>query len=198
MNAAPRHRQAGASLIEVLVSILIVSFGLLALAASQTAASRMQKNSELRSVAILLASDLADRMRANPQALALGTYPYELTGTYSALGNTDVSACPGTPPTCNATTLAAWDMSEWKRALFYALPGAAAYVKRDTANSAVDVWIMWQDSGSVETTKDATGTETLSDTNPAATSECPSAIGSTWTTTNPKPRCLYYRVGVGA
>ena len=198
MKAALRSRQTGASLIEVLVSILIVSFGLLALAASQSAASRMQKNSELRSVAILMASDLADRMRSNPQALALATYPYDLTGTYTALGKTDVTACPGTPPVCTPATLAAWDMSEWKRALFFALPGAGAYVKRDATNNAVDIWIMWQDSGSTETTKDASGTEVMSDTNPAATAECPSAIGSTWTTSSPKPRCLYYRVGVGA
>lgn len=190
---AGSHR--GVSLIEVLVSILIISFGLLALAASQSSASRLQKNTELRAVAMLLAADLADRMRANPDALAAATYPYELTSTYVAMSAAPtVAACDP----CSSSELAARDLSEWQRALFFALPGAGAYVKRDATNNAVDLWILWQDSGSTDTMTDASGNKVASDDTAATSAECPAAIGSSWSTTNPKPRCLYYRVGVGA
>ncbi|MES2091439.1 MAG: type IV pilus modification protein PilV, partial [Pseudomonadota bacterium] len=64
----PPLHQRGATLIEVMVSALIVAFGVLAMIALQANSIKFSKTSEYRSVATLLANDLADRMRLNTAA----------------------------------------------------------------------------------------------------------------------------------
>src|SRR5262245_49835341 len=70
------RRQAGASLIEVLVSILILSFGMLAMAGLHASSLRYGKMSQFRSVATQLAYDLSDRMRANALGAMGGAYNF--------------------------------------------------------------------------------------------------------------------------
>lgn len=69
-----RLKQNGSSLIEVLVSVLIISIGLLSVAALQTNALKSNNGSYLRSQASFLAYDLADRIRAVPDASETGVY----------------------------------------------------------------------------------------------------------------------------
>jgi len=59
------RRNAGFSLIEVLVSIVILMMGLLGLAGLQTRALTMQMESYQRSQALILLKDMADRINAN-------------------------------------------------------------------------------------------------------------------------------------
>jgi len=68
------HEEKGSSLIEVLVSVVIISIGLLSVAALQTNALKSNNGSYLRSQASFLAYDLADRIRAVPDASASGAY----------------------------------------------------------------------------------------------------------------------------
>lgn len=56
MTRHPFARQRGATLVELLVSFLIVSFGLLALLALQNNAIKYNKTTELRATATLLAA----------------------------------------------------------------------------------------------------------------------------------------------
>jgi len=58
-------RNAGFSLLEVLVSIVILMMGLLGLAGLQTRALTMQMESYQRSQALILLKDMADRINAN-------------------------------------------------------------------------------------------------------------------------------------
>ena len=74
-----RRRQAGFSLVEVLVAMFVVAMGILALAGLLQASTRYSKMSELRSTATLLANDVADRIRANPVGGELGAGGYDLT-----------------------------------------------------------------------------------------------------------------------
>ena len=57
------RRARGVSMIEVLVSIVIASIGLLALAGVNAAAVRLTKMSQYRATATLLANDIGERMR---------------------------------------------------------------------------------------------------------------------------------------
>lgn len=66
--------QQGTTLIEVLVAIVIISLGLLSVAALQTVSLKSNNGSYLRSQATFLAYDLADRMRAAPDATLNGIY----------------------------------------------------------------------------------------------------------------------------
>jgi type IV pilus assembly protein PilV len=61
----PPRAQAGATMIEVLVAILIFSFGMLGLAGLQVKTMTYTQSSLMRSQATALTDDLLDRMRAD-------------------------------------------------------------------------------------------------------------------------------------
>jgi type IV pilus assembly protein PilV len=64
--ALGRARAAGFSLVEVLVAVLVLSIGLLGLAALQIAGSRASDSTRFRTTATLAAYDVAERLRADP------------------------------------------------------------------------------------------------------------------------------------
>jgi type IV pilus assembly protein PilV len=68
----PTHsvrKQQGFSMIELLVAMLIFSIGLLGLASLQVTGLRMTRDAELMGRANLLASTMAEKIRAQPSAL---------------------------------------------------------------------------------------------------------------------------------
>ncbi len=78
------RRAAGFSLIEVLVTMVVVALGLLGFAALQTNSLKSNRVAMQRSTATIMASDIMDRIRANRSnaadyALTLGEDP--TTGT---------------------------------------------------------------------------------------------------------------------
>lgn len=107
--SAPRGQrgQRGGTLIEVLVSILIASFGLMALAGLQTTMNSALLESYQRTQALTLLQDMVQRMETN-QADA-GSY---VTGTEAALGTADDK-----PTLCNTGTRAERDQCEWSNLL---------------------------------------------------------------------------------
>ena len=60
-----KNKQSGTTLIEILVSVVVMSVGLLGLAGLQMNAMRFQKASSQRSEATQAAYDLGERMRSN-------------------------------------------------------------------------------------------------------------------------------------
>ncbi|MBD2858718.1 type IV pilus modification protein PilV [Spongiibacter sp. KMU-158] len=72
------YKQAGTSLIEVMVAVLVSAVGVLGAALLQMNAVKFNQTANSRSTAVFLASDISDRMRANrPDALS-GNYDLEL------------------------------------------------------------------------------------------------------------------------
>lgn len=140
------HQQRGATLIEVMVSMLIVAFGVLAMIALQTNAIKFTKTSEYRSIATLLANDLADRMRVNPDGVIKAGYTLS-DQTYAAPKETPTRTECAAPTNCTDLELAARDLGEWRRALFFSLPGGNGFVRPTADNSAADIWIAWLDPG---------------------------------------------------
>lgn len=99
------RRQRGASMIEVLVTLVIVSFGLLGLAGLQARLQTSEMESYQRSQALLLLNDMANRIATNRGNAA----SYETTAA-SPLGAG--MSCP----TATATVVQS-DLSEWCDAL---------------------------------------------------------------------------------
>lgn len=141
---APR-RQSGASLIEVLVAVLILSFGLLSMGAMLSFSVQMPKLSGYRSIAVNIASELVERIRANPTAFAASNYTTTLNydGGYGL-----VSANNCVYPNCTKASLATMDIAAIKFEARTLLPAGGISVACDATgcaapNAAGNLYIMW-------------------------------------------------------
>jgi len=171
----------GASLIEVLVAILILSFGMLAMAGLHAAAFKYGKMSQFRGVATQLGSEFGDRMRANVPGALDGAYVFEEAYDRNADAVT-VPACAN-PAACTAAEIASVDLAQMRNTVRVALPGGGLYVQRDAAQPNIyNVWVMWLDP-------EAAGNEENDDT--ASMSErCPEGAA----VSAPRPQCMPMRV----
>ena len=180
MKYLPRSRQAGASLIEVLIAILLLSFGLLALGAMLSFAVQAPKLSNYRAVAANVAAAHIERMRANRDGFKNNSYavPMSYDGTFN-----DIAVVTCTYPTCTATNLAAMDNSAAQRAARIELPAGGLLLTCDTTPCSLtgsgNLWVIWQEPS------------TYAALNPSASDNCPVEVTGTFT--DPKPRCLYVR-----
>ena len=104
-------RCAGFTLIEVLVSLLILAVGLLGLVGMFVASTQNNKSASLRTIATLQAYDMADRMRANIGALTVisPTIPYYHLPTATQYGTCYTA-------TCTSQQMAQNDYYEWNNA----------------------------------------------------------------------------------
>jgi len=106
-----RRCQSGVGMIEVLVTLLIVSVGFLNMAALQTAAKKSNFDSVQRTTAVMLAHDIVERMRANPVVLD----NYLTAGNGVGGGTLAVPAQDCTNAAgCTPNQLAAWDLYQWE------------------------------------------------------------------------------------
>lgn len=175
-----RTRHRGSSLLEVMIAVLILSFGLLGLGGLAAAAQRYVKMAQFQSVGALMAADLGERMRGNIDGFRQGSYVRANAYSTDAV---EVPPCTN-GAACTATEMAALDMAEWVGELQKRLPGGDAHVKRDAANAlATDIWILWIDPQS-------------SDLSVAASTDCPAAAVADLANGAPRPRCMYYRISL--
>lgn len=123
-----RH-SGGMTLIEVLVTMVIMSVGLLGVAAMQLATVRNNSDAFVRSTAAVLAADMLDRMRANRGDALANAY------------NVDFGATPA------ETTNPAREMREWKTVLRNQLPQGDGAISTDAANRVVTIRIRWGERG---------------------------------------------------
>ncbi len=72
-------RQSGFSLLEVLISLLVMSIGLLGLGGLQIVSLKGTAGAHSRTIATMYAMELADRMRANPKGAKGGFYASSVT-----------------------------------------------------------------------------------------------------------------------
>ena len=79
-------QQSGVSLMEVLISVLVLSIGLLGVAALQTSSMRHTNSSLERTMAVILTDTLSELLRANPDAARQGNYAFSDCAGSTALG----------------------------------------------------------------------------------------------------------------
>nr|MBP6766119.1 type IV pilus modification protein PilV [Rubrivivax sp.] len=129
---APRgapSRQRGVSLVEVLVSVVVMALGLLGAVALQATALRNNQGSYERTQSSILTQGIFDAMRANMSAVAAGGY--------------DTSGWVCTAP--STSSLATRDIARWVGSLHSQIhPGACGNISC-TANVCT-VSVRWDDS----------------------------------------------------
>lgn len=128
---ARRAAQRGFSMIEVMVTLLVVALGLLGVSKLQAASVSSTQVSRVRAMLSLQAGSLAAAMHANPAFWASGMAPASFT--VSAARVTDSSgvlnaalgtgACTGTDATaCSPGQIAALDVQNWATNLNAQMP----------------------------------------------------------------------------
>lgn len=134
-NPGIRRRSAGFSMIEVLVSIIVLSFGLLGMVGLQAASLRANRDARLQSSAIVLAREFAEMMRGNKDvALLETTNPYLVGQLAHPLTPPVPTYCLSVGSSCASTTEAAnAQVTEWLARVDAELPGAVISVCRDSA-----------------------------------------------------------------
>lgn len=130
-------QQIGFSLIEVLISIIILSFGLLGMVGLQAAALQSNREARLQSVGMAQATELAEIMRGNKDVALLTTGNPYLGEFANPLTPTTTSYCLNvallTTPCASTSTIANAQMTEWLGRVATDLPGARVSVCLDTA-----------------------------------------------------------------
>jgi type IV pilus assembly protein PilV len=136
--------QRGVSLIEILVTLMIVALAMLGAVGLQAHALRLNQGGQFRSQAVFLAGDLAERIEANKAAAVAGSY--EVADTSAAPPSS--TAC--TAGACSEDQLADYDLALWQNAVYSALPQASWLVERTTTGnpSVYKITIRWVDRGS--------------------------------------------------
>ncbi len=125
-----RFKVKGVSLIEVMVSLMILSVGLLGVAAMQVKALQNNMSAGERSMAVIQAYSILDAMRSNLTVARSGGYSYARSATCAAP---------------SGTSQADKDVAQWIAAIHQDL-GASACGNIDCLNGRCTVRIFWNDS----------------------------------------------------
>ena len=141
MNATESR---GFTLIEVLVSMVILAIGLLGLAVLQIASMQNTQGGYLRAQATLLAYDIIDRMRANIPGVSAGNYDIALaTAAPGGLSCLNLVVAPG----CTVAEMGNFDVTQWRTSLGAYLPdGNGSIAAADIGTTTrVTVNVQWTD-----------------------------------------------------
>lgn len=119
--------QRGFTLIEMLVTVVVLSIGLLGLAGLQASGLRSNHSAYLRTQATFLAADIADRMRANRTSALNGAY------------NIAVSAAPP-----SGSSIVANDLNQWLNTLANRLPAGDGGIAQN--GTLFTITVQWDDN----------------------------------------------------
>ena len=133
-------QQSGFGLIEILITIVVTSIGLLGLAALQANGLKNNQSAYHSSQASVLAYDITDKMRANIGSINNYLTSYMTLTVAKAAG--EQAGCISTSG-CSTAQLAQNDLFEWNAALTSALPDATGTIT--VAGFIYTISVNWDD-----------------------------------------------------
>lgn len=126
MNIRMRqHTNLGFTLIEIMVTLVVMTIGLLGLAGLQATAMQSNSGATLRTQAVIYANDMAERIRANPDAVTNNQFLNVTTAAINCGAAPPVPYCEEfwdvgagvavLPPAggCTSNQLATFDINTW-------------------------------------------------------------------------------------
>lgn len=153
-------KQNGFSLIEALVAFLILSVGMLGIASLQLLSLKAGHTAVLRTVAVIKAEEMFERIRNNPVVLdpdnldAAGSSYVVLAGDFGTSHGCNDATIPMT--VCSFAQMAQDDIFNWKESLRNSLPNnagttasidVAAKIPGTLPVATVTITINWQERG---------------------------------------------------
>ncbi|MDF1483654.1 type IV pilus modification protein PilV [Ramlibacter sp. H39-3-26] len=164
----------GMTLMEILIAIVILSIGLLGIAGLQAATAKYKINTWSRSAASGLVSDIAERIRINPDGIAgnynngvddSGASAYKLTANWATQQADDVQGtwaaakqCEAAGIACTVDERAAYDLAVWRKQVRDSIPQGAAQIAGGK-HDGVRVTLMWYDKDFLKADSDGKFTE---------------------------------------
>lgn len=144
-----RPSTAGFSLLEVLISLVVLSVGLLGMAGLMSTTLKTNDSAYMRTQATVEAYNIMDRMRSNTSAVSGGNYAIAMPATPVAGGSLP-NTCTGNSAACTAPQLATYDLAQWEYELAQRLPdGRGSITTTPISNGLgtdVVVTVLWNDS----------------------------------------------------
>jgi type IV pilus assembly protein PilV len=140
-QSTSQEYQTGFSMIEILITLVIIATALLGTAGLQLYAMKVGQSSQFRTQAIFLASDIAERMEANKLGATAGNYVVATASSVSA-ATPDCALNP-----CSPSNLANWDISQWEASVAVLLTQPVWSVTQTVAGnpSTYQIVIQWTD-----------------------------------------------------
>jgi type IV pilus assembly protein PilV len=135
MNRIFIKNSRGVGLIELLVTLLLLSIALLTLTTLQSRSLQYNQGAYFRSQANILAGDILDRMRGRGATDALTSY-----NITAASFNLAGAAATGSLPTV--------DVDQWRRALATNLPNGQGAISCAAATNICSITILWTEINS--------------------------------------------------
>jgi type IV pilus assembly protein PilV len=136
---APAARERGFTLIEVMVSLVVLSIGLLGIGKLVLFSARANDSAYLRGQATEMAYEILDNMRGNRATAMQQGYDTALATVPSNPGSCIASAC-------SETTLAQYDVYMWKTRVAAALPSGQASVVTAGSPTTATITVRWDDA----------------------------------------------------
>jgi type IV pilus modification protein PilV len=127
----PCSRTQGFTLIECLVALCILSFGIMASVGLQLHALRASQQAHNQHIALRFAAELIEIIRLHPHVVAQSNHPllFDITAHTLSADAMDQVCTLSTP--CNAWQSAQSLIAQWQQRLSAALPNVHAVVCRD-------------------------------------------------------------------
>jgi type IV pilus assembly protein PilV len=129
------QRSRGFTLIEILVALIVLSVGLLGVAALQLSSLRANTSASFRSQATFLAYDIADRMRAN-----------RIAATTGAAGSSAYDIGFGQKTAEKPATRAETDLQEWLERVAATMPAGTQAQVQSLGNTMFVIRLRWSDT----------------------------------------------------
>lgn len=134
--SAGQSRQRGLSLIEAMVSMVVLALGMMSLAGVQARLLVESRTTNARATAVGLIDDLTNRMLLNRDAALANSYALAWSATQAA------QDCTTNP--CTGAQLAQSDLNTWRASVLASLPSANVKVFQSPNDSRqIGIAIAW-------------------------------------------------------
>jgi type IV pilus assembly protein PilV len=127
--------QLGVSLVESMIALLIISVGLLGIAALQITAMKLNSSAMHHSQAVWIAYNISDRIRANPSRFV----------NYTGIDTSQDYEQDCSASACNTAEMIVADAADWKLMVQNLPDGRGRVTTPNTGELRIDV--MWDDEG---------------------------------------------------